>query len=96
MGGDRRRPFIAIPEIEETGMYEVVVDGYVMEVNVVIERQWKTYQHDYDTPPEDICTYEYINITIEGIFDENGLVNHDYDYDYLKKEINKDIIRYKA
>ena len=96
MEGDRRRPFIEIPDIEETGTYEVIVDGNVMNVNVVIERQWKTYQHDRDTPPEDICTHEYIDVEIEGIYNEDGLINHDYDYDYLKNEIYKDIIQYKV
>lgn len=88
MGGDRRRPFIAIPEIEETGMYEVIVNGNVIDVDVVIERQWKTYQHDYDTPPEDICTYEYIRVKVDNPCGIN--------YSELEKEIDNTIIRYKV
>lgn len=67
---------IHVPQIDETASYECWLEnGLLVMFHVIIERSWRNYQHDRDTPPDEICETEYINLKIDGLFNEDGEVD---------------------
>ena len=64
---------IDIPEIEQSGIYAInTVAGIEIVFDVKIEREYKTYQHDYDTPPEELLSYEFLECNILSAHDADG------------------------
>ena len=67
---------IHVPQIDETASYECWLEnGLLVMFHVIIERSWRNYQHDRDTPPDEICETEYINLKIDSLFNEDGEVD---------------------
>ena len=65
-----------VPQIDETATYECWLEnGLLVLFHVIIERSWRNYQHDRDTPPDDICETEYINLKIDSLLNEDGEVD---------------------